>query len=183
MTQAQQAPRELPLLTIENLEFMYKPNFSGVQERFNDAGNRYFNAKIDPEIAEALQRDGWNIKWSKPGQNHPNPEEHVPEPYVEVTVGYKFRPPEIILIRDGRPTVITENTVALLDSTEFSNIDVVIRPRFWQNDQGSGYKAWLKSFYGTVEMDDLARKYAHLMANSVPENIEEPEDAPAFESA
>lgn len=154
--------RELPLLVIEDLEYVYQTNFAGERERYNDEGNRYFNAKINPEIAEALARDGWNIKWTKPGKNHPNPEEHIPEPYVEVTVGFKFRPPTIVMIRDDRPTAVTERNVGLLDSTEFDKIDVVIRARYWENDSGSGYKAWLKSFYGTVAMDDLDRKYAHL---------------------
>lgn len=162
MSQAKQMPRELPDLIIEDLEFVYRPNFSGAVERYNKEGNRYFNAKINPEIAEALARDGWNIKWTKPGENHPSPNEFVPEPFVVVTVGYKFRPPTVVLIRDGRQTAITENTIALLDSTEFENIDVAIRGVYWENDQGSGYKAWLKSFYGTVKMDDLDRKYAHL---------------------
>lgn len=183
MNQARNAPRELDLLTIEGLEFVYRRNFSGTAERFNDAGNRYFNAKIpDPVIAQALENDGWNIKWTKPGNNHPNPEEHVPEPYVEVTVGFKFRPPTIMMIRDGRGTVITEETVALLDSTEFSNIDVVIRPVHWQNDSGSGYKAYLKSFYGTVEMDDLARKYAYLSSGPTSDDSDEiADDSPPFE--
>lgn len=165
-------PRELPLLTIEDLEFVYRPNFSGTAETYNDEGNRYFNAKISPEIADALKADGWNIKWTKPGKTHPNPSEHIAEPYVEVTVGYKFRPPTIVLIRDGRMTPVSENTVGMLDSMEFSKMDVVIRAVHWENANGSGYKAWLKSFYGTVVMDDLDRKYAHL-SNPVSESDEE----------
>lgn len=152
--------QELPLLTIEDLEFVYRPNFTGIAERYNDEGNRYFNAKIpDTATAEALARDGWNIKWTKASKTHPNPSEHVPEPYLEVTVGFKFRPPKVILLRDGRQTPLSEHTVGLVDSTEFTSIDVVVRARWWENDNGSGYKAWLKSFYGTVEMDDLDRKY------------------------
>lgn len=163
MSQQEAQERELPLLIIEDLEYVYRPNFSGEAERYNEAGNRYFNAKINPDIAEALSRDGWNIKWTKPGAKHPNPEEFVPEPFVVVTVGFKFRPPEIVLIKDNRATPITESTVSLLDSTEFSKIDVSIRAVHWSDEMGrSGYKAWLKSFYGTVVMDDLARKYAHL---------------------
>lgn len=167
-------PRELPDLIIQDLEFMYRPNFSGRAERYNDEGNRYFNAKVDPVIAEALAADGWNIKWSKPSATHPNPDEHVSEPYVEVTVGYKYRPPTVIMIRDKRATPVTEETISLLDSTEFSNIDVAIRGVYWQNDSGSGYKAYLKSFYGTVEMDDLDRKYAHMISG--PPIVDDVED-------
>lgn len=161
---AQNQPlRELPLLTIEDAEFVYKTNFEGRAERYNAAGNRYFNVAVPPEMAEALAADGWNIKWTKAGQNHPNPDEHVAQAYVEVTVGYKFRPPKVLMVRDGRATPITESTISLLDSTEFSSVDIVIRARRWQGDDGSsGYKAWLKTFVGIVDMDDLDRKYAYL---------------------
>lgn len=158
----QQRSRELPLLTIQDVEYIYKTNFEGRAERYNEAGNRYFNVKVPPDIAEGLAKDGWNIKWSKPGANHPNPDEHVAEPYLEVKVGFKFRPPTIVMIRDNKATPVTEGTVSLLDSTEFSKIDIVVRPVWWENDSGSGFKAYLKSFYGTVDMDDLDRKYAYL---------------------
>lgn len=160
--------QEIPPFTIEGLEYVYRPNFSGVKERYNDEGNRYFNAKIsDQGMVDALIRDGWNVKFTKPGKTHPNPDEHVPEAYLEVTVGFQFRPPTIIMLRDGKPTPVTERTVSLLDATEFETIDVVIRAYPWTLDSGeSGIKAYLKSFYGTVEMDDLDRKYAHLMSDS-----------------
>lgn len=160
--------REIPPITIEGVEFVYRPNFSGVKERYNDEGNRYFNAKVPPEMVDVLIRDGWNIKYTKPGKTHPNPDEHVPEAYLEVTVGFQFRPPTIIMLRDDKPTPVTERTVSLLDATEFESVDVVIRPYAWSLDSGeSGVKAYLKSFYGIVEMDDLDRKYAHLMSGDM----------------
>ena len=157
---------ELPNLELEGAEYMFRPNFEGRKERYNKEGNRYFNVKIPMEYAESLQRDGWNIKWSKPSAAHPNPEEHVSEPYLEVTVGFEFRPPTIILIKDNRPVPVTETTVKLLESTEFKNIDMVIRARYYDIDGSTGYKAYLKEFYGTVEMSDLARKYAFLDGGS-----------------
>lgn len=148
-----------PTFSIENLDFVYRPNFEGRKERYNDEGNRYFNAGLTSEMADILTRDGWNVKWTKPSAKHPNPEEHVPEAYLEVTVGFEFRPPTIIFIRDGRQQQVGENLVGLIDSMEFETIDVSIRGSHWNNDNGSGIKAYLKSFYGTVEMDDLDRKY------------------------
>ena len=42
-------------------------------------------------------------------------------------------------------------------------MDIVIRGRQWSNDMGGcGIKAWLKTFYGTVAMDDVQRKYAQM---------------------
>lgn len=151
--------REIPNIVIEGLEFVYRPNFEGRAERYNEEGNRYFNAKVPEEMVELLQRDGWNVKFTKPSKAHPNPEEFVPEAFLEVTVGFKFRPAKVILVKDGRQTPLSENLVGLVDSTEFETIDVVIRPNQWENEQGSGVKAWLKTFYGVVEMDDLDRKY------------------------
>jgi hypothetical protein len=168
-------PRELPLLTIEDLEFIYNTNFAGEHRPpYDKEGERYFNAKINPEIAEQLDRDGWNVKWSKPGQNHPNPDEFVPEPYIVVSIGFKFRPPTILLIRNDRPTVITEKTCGILDSTEFEKVDVTIRARYWQNEQGgSGYKAWLAEFYGHVRMTELGEKYAYLLDSTGGSELEE----------
>ena len=148
-----------PPLTIENLEFVYRPNFEGRRERYNEEGNRYFNARIPDDLVPVLERDGWNLKYTKPSATHPNPDEFVPVPFVEVTVGYSFRPPTIIFIRDGHQTPIPERQVSLVDVTEFSNIDVTIRGYPWESEVGQGVKAYLKSFYGTVEMDDLDRKY------------------------
>lgn len=167
----QRTQREIPNITIEGLEFVYRPNFQGRAEKYNDEGNRYFNAKIPDEMVEHLLRDGWNIKFTKPGKNDPNPQDHVPEAYLEVTVGFGYRPPTIMFIQDGRPTPITENLVSLVDSTEFESMDVVIRAHQWSNEMGSGVKAYLKSFYGVVEMDDLARKY-----NIMP--VADPTDVP-----
>lgn len=151
--------KEIPNITIENVEFVYRPNFEGRAERYNDEGHRYFNAKVPEEMIDPLQRDGWNVKWTKPTKANPNPEEFVPEAFLEVEVGFNFRPAKVILIKDGRQQPLAEHLVGLVDSTVFESIDVVIRPYQWTNDSGSGVKAMLKSMYGIVEMDDLDRKY------------------------
>ena len=164
---AGQPIKELPLFSIEDVKFVYRTNFAG-EERppFDEAGDRYFNAAIpSDEVAQQMAADGWNVKWTKPGKAAADEvvAEFVPEPYIVVALGFKFRAPQIILIRDGRPSVITEKNVALLDSTEFETVDVVVRARHWEGPQGSGYKAWLAEFYGTVNLSDMGKKYAHLL--------------------
>lgn len=143
-------------ITIEGAKFVYRTNFSGIEETFNEEGNRYFNVAIPPEMVEALQADGWNIKFTKGSEEYPE------EPYLEVTVGFKYRTPEIVLIQDGKRTIITEQMVGLLDSTEYENVDVVIRPYVWSSAMGSGVKAYLKTFYGTVPFDPIQAKYRDL---------------------
>lgn len=159
---ADRRPADLEPISIENAEFLYSINFEGREEGYNRTGKREFNVKISADDAEELTRRGWNIKWSQPGKNHPNPDEHVSEPYLKVSVGYKFRPPTIVLIKDGKPSYITEDTIALVDSTEFSNVDMVITGSWYDVDGTTGYKAWLKEMYGTVVMTDMAKKYAWL---------------------
>lgn len=170
--------RELPLLNIEDLEFVFNTNFAGAaRPPYDEEGDRYFNAKIDPTIADALERDGWKVKWTKPSKNASEEviREFEPEPYIVVSLGYKFRPPTIIMIRNGNPTVITEKTVGLLDSTEFTKIDAVIRARHWTGPAGEGYKAWLAEFYGHVHLSEIGAKYAYLL-DSVQHDEDEPGD-------
>lgn len=169
--------RELPLFSIEGLEFVYKTNFAG-EERppYDDAGKRYFNAKIpDDNVARQMEAEGWNVKWTKPGPTHPNPEEHVPEPFIVVNIGFKFRAPTIVLIRDGKPTYITEKTLTLLDSVEFESVDIVVRARRHEVN-GGGYKAWLAEFYGHQKLSDMGKKYAYLLEQVSPEDQLESED-------
>lgn len=146
------------IITIENARFVYRPNFEGRPETYNDEGDRYFNVAIPPEIVDSLTADGWNIKMTKGSADRPD--EFPPEPYLKVGVAFSYKPPEIVLIMDGHPTHIDEKNAKLLDSTEFENFDVVIRPYIWSTPQGSGIKAYLQTFYGTVPSDPIRMKYA-----------------------
>lgn len=159
-----QAPVAPPNIVIENAKFVYRPNFEGREEAFNDAGNRYFNVELPAEIVESVQADGWNVKYTKPRKAATQEEldSFVPVPYLEVIVGFKYRPPEIVLLTDGRPTRVSEETVGMLDEVQYESFDVVLRGRPWEAAFGSGIKAYLQTFYGTLAMDDIRRKYANL---------------------
>jgi hypothetical protein len=157
-------------IVIENAQFVYRPNFEGREERFNDEGDRYFNVRIPDNIVDKVTADGWNIKWTKPSKSNPRPEEHIPEPYLEVNVGFKYRPPTILVIENGQETQLTVDeekgidTVRILDGLEFEQFDVVIRGRNWENEASKqcGIKAWLKTFVGVVNVDEVLSKYARL---------------------
>lgn len=157
-----QCPLPPDNIVIENAQFVYMPNFEGREERYNEAGDRYFNVRIPDNIVEKVTADGWNVKWTKPSKSHPRPEEHVSEPYLEVAVGFKYRPANIILWEDGKETPLNEQNCGVVDGLQFEKIDMVIRGRNWENDSGCGIKAWLQTFVGVVETDDILRKYARL---------------------
>lgn len=157
-----QCPVPPPDMVIEDAQFVYRRNFEGREETYNEEGSRYFNVRVPDEIVEEATAAGWNVKWTKPSKNDPRPEEHVSEPYLEVAVGFKYRPPTIMLIEGTKQTLIGEETVGLLDTMEFKTVDVVIRGREWSSPHGCGIKAWLKTFAGVVDTDDIMQKYANL---------------------
>lgn len=156
-----QCPTPPPNLVIEDAKFVYKPNFEGREETYNEEGDRYFNVRIPDNILASVEADNWNVKWTKP-----KVEGVEPEPYIIVAIGFKYRPPVITIIQDGRPTDLSEQNAGIVDSLQFEKIDMVIRGRAWENASGCGIKAWLQTFVGVVEMDDIQRKYAHLRETS-----------------
>lgn len=164
MFQPPNCPLPPPDMVIEDAQFVYRKNFEGREETYNESGARYFNVRVPDNIVEQATADGWNVKWTKPGKDHPRPEEHVSEPYIQVSVGFKYRPPTIILVEDGKQTLLNEDTVGLLDSLPLEKFDVVLRGRQWDSPHGCGIKAWLKTFAGVVETDDIQRKY-NVLAN------------------
>lgn len=150
----------IPLIEIEDARFVFKPNFEGRAEKFNDPGNRYFNVEIPQDMVPRLMSDGWNVKYTK------ETEEWEAKPYLEVKVAFSYRPPTIVLNRAGHETLINEQTCASLDFLQFEKFDVAIRPYQWENDMGSGVKAYLQTLYAFPVSDGIMNKYARLRAEA-----------------
>jgi hypothetical protein len=64
------------------------------------------------------------------------------------------------MISDGKMTRLNENNVNLLDFAEFEQIDLIIRGSEWNVRGNSGIKAYLKSGYFVLYVDELAKKYS-----------------------
>lgn len=148
-------------ITIENAKLVYRSNFSGrgpeEGERYNADREKYFNVEIPEAMVADLRKQGWNIRFTKGTEEYPE------VPYMVVKVGFAYRPPTIVVVRNGHPRYLAENTVGSLDTLELERLDVVIRPYYWENDMGSGIKAYLQTLYAFPVMDDLMTKYAHLI--------------------
>lgn len=143
--------------TLEDVRIMFR-NFAGKPDKFNPAGGRrQFSVFLDPETAEAMRADGWNIKQLKPRE-----EDDIPQDYIIVRVNYNGRPPRAVMITSKGKTALDEETVQFLDWVDIESSDVIIRPYHYDVNGRTGITAYLQSIYVTIREDYLERKYAEV---------------------
>lgn len=145
-------------IKIENARIVFR-NLSGKPDKFNpQGGKRSFSVVIeDPEFANELKKEGWNIK-----QFNPSPDsDEEPAHFISVKVSYNNIPPHIYLCTSKNKTLLNEDTVGQLDYAEISNVDIVITPYQYEMSGGSGISAYVKTMYVTVVEDEFASKYEY----------------------
>lgn len=119
---------------------MIWPNFAGRESAFNDKGKRNFNWRIDdPELADRLVADGWNVKIKPPRE-----EGDIPFMHLAVKVNFEgWNPPNIYLISGDNKRKLDEESVALLDDIRIEKADFDIRAYDYNTHRGSGRAAYL----------------------------------------
>jgi len=133
-------------------------NFEGAEGNFNPAGNRNFCVWLDTPTANKMETDGWNVKWLKS-----NPDEE-PQAILQVKLNFGNYPPNIVLVSDGKMTRLVEENVNVLDFAELDQVDLILRGYEWGPIQGkSGIKAYLKTGYFVIAVDELAKKYSNVL--------------------
>ena len=140
-------------ITIYNAKLMYR-NFSGKETEFNPKGSRNFCIFLEDDIAKKIEKEGWNVRWLESKNNN-----EAPQGMLSVKVGFGNYPPLLVVISDGRQTKLNEETVNMLDWAEIESCDVTLNPYNYVISGRSGVKAYLKSLYATLVVDELAKKY------------------------
>ena len=135
---------------------MFK-NFEGRGDKFNREGDRNFSIRIDdPEVADALIAEGWNVK-IKPGRDEDE------GPFMRLPVKVKFTDfgPKVYL-KSGRPEpiLLDEESIAMLDQIEIECADMDIRPFDWEVNGRTGRTAYLQAGHITQRIDRFAARYA-----------------------
>lgn len=142
-------------LKIEHAQILFR-NFAGNEKKFNPAGNRNFCVFIDDaEFAQAMAEDGWNVRILAPR----DPEESGRH-YMQVTVRYDRRPPNIYLHTQRKNTLLDQESVGTLDYAEIVDVDLVIHPSIWDDNGRDRIKAYVNTMHVTIEEDAFADKYA-----------------------
>lgn len=134
-------------------------NFSGNAGQFNAAGDRNFCVFLDDDFAVQLAQMGWNVKFTKPRQDDP---EEYRQPYIQVTVAYKGRPPRVVTITGRGKTDLDESTVKMLDFADIAKADLIFTPYHWEMAGKTGVTAYLKSLFITLNEDELEQEYGDL---------------------
>lgn len=153
MTQAQRKST-----TLEDVQLMFR-NFAGEARQFNDAGKRNFHIFLEPELAEAMARDGWNVKNLKPKDE----DDIVGQAHLKVLVNFRGRPPQIYMVTAKKKTKLDEDTVMLLDNADIIRADVTINQyEFDPVAQPGKFTAYCDVLYATIRETELDAKYEEL---------------------
>lgn len=155
------ASAEKNTVLMEGVRILFR-NFAGKEGQYNREGDRNFGVILPDDVAEAMLRDGWNVKYLKPREED---DDEVETPWLSVSVNYeKGRPPMIFVLTSRGRTALDADTVEMLDWAEITNVDLIVRPYAWEVSGNTGIKAYLQSMYVTIEEDELQRKYAEMDA-------------------
>lgn len=142
------------ILQIDDAKIIYK-NFEGRGEKFNREGDRNFSLLIeDPNTADALVKEGWNVK-IKPGRDEDE------EPFMRLPVKVKFTEygPNVYLRTGDRVNKLDEESISCLDNIDIESVNMDIRPYDWEVNGRTGRTAYLQSMEVIQRIDRFTVRY------------------------
>lgn len=146
-------------MIIENANIFWL-NFSGAERQFNPAGRRNFCIDLDPELAQQLIEEGWNVKIREPKEEGQETKYHI-QAEVRFNEDPRFDP-EVYIITGDSMRRIGESEIHILDDAEILNVDLEINPHDWGTPKTGrpAIKAYIKKLYVTIQPNIFDVKYA-----------------------
>lgn len=154
----QEGRRDDGTLIMEDARIVFR-NFAGKEGMYNREGDRNFCVLLEDDLAADMLEDGWNVKRLKPREG-----EDQGTAYIQVSVGFKGRPPRMVMITSKGRVELDEESVVLLDWADIEKVDLIIRPYHWNVNGRTGVKAYLKSIFVVIHEDYLELKYSDVPA-------------------
>lgn len=151
-------PQDDNTVLLEDVRIIFR-NFAGKEGQYNREGDRNFAVLLDDLTADNLSKENWNVKSTKEREGDGD-EMLGGEPYLPVTVGYKGRPPRVVMVSSRGRTDLGQDEVEILDYADVQHVDMIVRPYDWIVNGKTGRKAYLKSIFVTINEDELDLKYA-----------------------
>ena len=130
-------------------------HFDGREDTFNAEGDHNFTVILPEETAQALLKEGWNIREIE-GYEEGDPPEYT----LKVKISYKYEPPKVWLIKGERRIRADERDLADITRGTCEQIDVIITPSRWVHGQNSGISAYVKELYAKIRQSQFAERYA-----------------------
>lgn len=147
------APKNM--LQIDDAKLIFK-NFEGRGDKFNREGDRNFSILIeDPRTADALKREGWNVK-IKPARDEDE------DDFMRLPVKIKFTDfgPNVYLVSGDRRVELDEESIGCLDNIDIETVDLDLRPYDWDVNGRTGRTAYLQSMQVVQRIDRFAARFA-----------------------
>lgn len=142
------------ILQIDNARIIYR-NFTGAASKFNRDGDRNFSVLIDDQaVADALIKEGWNVKIKPPREEGEAPFMHLP-----VKVKCNAYGPVVYLKTGDKVNKLDEDSLFCLDDVEIESVDLDIRPYDWEVNGKEGRTAYLQSIEVTQRLNRFAARY------------------------
>ncbi len=129
-------------------------NFSGEERRYNNAGNRNFGVEIPADMAQDLSAQGWPVICLDGGDQYDEPLY-----FIRVKISYKKRAPKVVMISGSSKTLLTEDTIGMLDWADIVNAKVKLSPNWYDVNGKQGYSAYLNTLYVEIESDPFEDDY------------------------
>ena len=122
---------------IEDTNFIYTTNFSGLPERDRYGDSRRKVNVLIPDLAQVrdLKAAGFKVRSTKPRPTD-DPATYQPKYFVQAILRYRKTngepvkwPPKVYLVVGGNePVLLNEDNVACLDNIRVKNVNVVLNP-------------------------------------------------------